>query len=263
MSDKSRVKYSEIVKVFGVSKPMNDAQINAIKVTKVKTEKLTCTGEIYLVGPVMTTLKITQPISFADGTSNLPSISFINDLHTGLFRASDGSIGMSVNGTTPLKVGSSNIVTSVPLTTSSGDLLLSAAGPNIDFGGKNLINYGSLVSNPNRYDLVSNMTLTTNSTPTLAMTVNLDIAAYAIDMSIVGAVGSSYIVFVVTFSIRNPSGTPNISILKKSIEYGPDPSLASADFQLNPVSNAFEIKVIGTSNPIKWRIGLTLTRQLY
>ncbi len=258
----SRIKYGDIVKIFGVTKPMNDAKINAIRTNKVTTDKLTCQGDIYLNGTILSTLNVTQPMLYEDGNVNQPSISFKSDKTLGLYKTNTDSLAVVKNGGELIKFDEANITANVPITTSSGDLMLSAAGPNIDFGGKNLYNYGSLITNPNRFDMVSTEVITTDATPTLLLSIPLDIAAYLGDLSIVGNTGVSTLTFSSAITIKNPSGTPTVTTTKYVLYK--DPSLSNAHIFWSSSANVANLMVVGVASvTIKWRAGITLTRQTY
>lgn len=260
--DPRRVTYKDIVSTFGVSRPMNDAQINSIKVPKVSTQSISCSGDVYITGVVQTPLKLAYAMSFPDGNPAAPGINFSSDLTSGIYRT-PSAVGLTHNGVSVAEFGN-NLSINGPISTPSGDLILNPTGNNIDFSGKNLVNFGTIVANPNRFDVVGTTVTTTDNTPVSALNITLDNAGYLCQLDVVGSSDIQVSVyFSVILSITNyPTAViPNYKILKK-IEDIPA-GLTGADISIMSNHNQIQIMVTGTSNTIKWLAGCTLTRQLF
>jgi hypothetical protein len=77
---------------------------------------------------------------FPDGSAAAPSITFINDDDTGIYRDGSGAVAFTSNSTQTVVVGP-NLQTNVPITTVGGqNLVLNPSGPAVDFTGHAIIN---------------------------------------------------------------------------------------------------------------------------
>src|SRR3990167_1758717 len=68
---------------------------------------------------------------FDDGTASSPSVSFLNDIDTGLYRITDNNIGFSVSGTLRLDIDATDIVSTLPFRGPNG----SVTAPTYSFSG--------------------------------------------------------------------------------------------------------------------------------
>lgn len=258
--DPHKVTYGEILNTYGTSSPKNNAQINSIIVPKVSTKTFVCSGDAYIGGNLQTILKTTQPVVFVQGSQQDPSMTFVNTSNGFYYNDTVEYIGVTINNNTVLTLGDP-IRVGAPISTISGDLILNPTGNNIDFSGKNLINYGSITSNPNRFDVIGVNVITTSAVPTNILNIALNLAAYTVQLDVVATSGVNSTIFSFIIFARNPTGMPNYTVIKKYEEL--IPSMLNVNVSFAVSSNMLHVVGIGNSDTINWLAGSTLTRQLY
>lgn len=154
-SDQNTLRPIEASEIFTQSVPSGDRTINGILVSVVSGERLNITGPTpsYIYGPINSNLTLAGGAQFPDGSAGAPSITFINDPDTGIYRSGDGSVAFTSNSTQTVVVGP-NLQTNVPITTVGGqNLVLNPSGPSVDFTGHTLINVGGLAVTGSKYQV--------------------------------------------------------------------------------------------------------------
>jgi hypothetical protein len=267
-NDLNVLRRGEISSIFQQSTPNGDRQINGIKLPVIAGQKLNITGDAYIYGVVKTPLNLAHGIRFPDGTPIAPSIAFINDPDTGIYRAGDGSVNFTSNGTPTVQIGPA-LQTFVPITTDIGqNLVLNPSGPSVDFSGKTLINIAGISTDPNRYEEIGATVTTINATPTVGLSSStISGAAYAvtIDVALANATdGTSSGGFTVFTKAKNIGGTVSLVAPYISSEYNLDPSLVGCTVTL-AASGAFINTVVTglAATTIRWRVVGTYTRQIF
>lgn len=158
-SDKLTVTFDELLTNFGKSAPVGDAQVNSVKTNRGSFVNINCTGDAFIGGKFRGPLRAYRGLILTDGSATHPAFIFEDDSDTGFYRSASGKITFVSNGQQVFEIGPSIVVDS-PITTTSGNLVLNPAGPNIDLSGKTLINAGGItvtVGNPN--DVIVNDSL--------------------------------------------------------------------------------------------------------
>jgi hypothetical protein len=184
---------ADVMGILGVSVPNGVAQINSIRTGIVSCKTLYVTENIWLIGALQTPLNITN-LYLSDGSMSSPSLAYSSDASTGMYYTG-GGLGFTVGGIPRLTVDST-ITINAPITTSGGqDLVLNPSGSNIDFTGHNIVNVGSIVTNPNRYEVVAPVTIITTTT------------ADTIIYNIPTVINSSYIIITEIIATDVTSGT--------------------------------------------------------
>jgi hypothetical protein len=141
-SDQNTLRPIETSEVFTQSVPSGDRTINGILVTVVSGDRLNISGPSpsYIYGPINSTLTLAGGAQFGDGSATAPSITFINDPDTGIYRDGSGAVSFTSNTNPTVTIGP-NLQTSVPITTPGGqNLVLNPSGPSVDFTGHSIIN---------------------------------------------------------------------------------------------------------------------------
>jgi hypothetical protein len=149
----------DILNNFGTTVSAGIAKITSVKTPRTIAQELYCTGDLWVLGQVRTVVNATKGVLIPNGTLQNPSIQFINSPSSGLYK-SGGNISIASGGTTVAQFSPSvaqihapNLSVASTITTPSGDLILQPAGSNIDIAGRNLVNVGSVIVNPNKYEI--------------------------------------------------------------------------------------------------------------
>ena len=127
---------------FGQSVTAGDRIVNSIIAPIISGGNLNITGPSasYIYGPINSQLTLVGGAKFPDGSAANPSITFINDDDTGIYRGGDGIVSFTSNGTNVVNVGTS-LQLSVPITTPGvQDLVLNPGGTNVNFSGHTIFN---------------------------------------------------------------------------------------------------------------------------
>lgn len=151
-NDSLMVNEDQQISILGKSAPGGRSQINSVYSQRLATATLYCSGDAYILGTVKTPLKLDKGILFGDGTPTAPSITFLNDADTGMYRVGAGDIGVTTNGVTRLTIADTAVSVDVPITTPTGNLVLNPDGPSIDCTGHTLINVGGVSINLPQHD---------------------------------------------------------------------------------------------------------------
>lgn len=269
-SDLNTLRSIETSEVFTQSIPSGDRTINGILVKIVAGEKLNITGPSpsYINGPINSTLILVGGARFPDGSPEHPSITFINDTNTGLYRGGDGGVSFTSNGGGIVTLGP-NLQTSVPITTpGSQNLVLNPGGPSVDFTGHTLINVGGIVQDPNYYPIVGPEVLTIDTTPIIGLTIPTDNDyAYAIDVDIAFANstdGTSSGGIFMQSKGKNIGGV--VSVVSPYIIYNShlDPGVmgCSASYATNGTDIIINVTGLNATD-IKWRAISNVTKQAF
>lgn len=269
-SDLNTLRPIETSEIFTQSVPSGDRTINGILVNIVSGENLNITGPTpsYIYGPINSTLIMAGGGQFPDGSPGHPSITFINDQTTGIYRAGDGSVSFTSMGSPTVTIGP-NLQTNVPITTPPGqNLVLNPGGPSVDFTNHTLINVAGISQNPNYYPLVGNQVLTTNTIPTIGLTIPTDTNyAYAIDVDIAFANSTDGVssggIFMQSKG-KNVGGV--VSIVSPYVKYNSNLDLGLAGCSASFASSGTDIliNVVGLAGVnVKWRVVSTVTKQAF
>jgi hypothetical protein len=258
MSSKQNITLAEVVQTYGTSAPAGSSQINSSSVPLVSTERVHCSGDAYVYGSFRTLVQATKGITAPDGTVIAPSIAFAADPSTGMWRSGTGQIGFSSVGVQSLIVSTSALETSAPITTPGGqNLVLEPSGPNIDCTGHNLINVGSIPTNPNYYQVIAPSVLTT-TTATPAAIYNVSTMSnygYTLRTDIVAVDdtdSTSTASIFITGAAKNIGGTVTVSA---NVTYGTSIDADLAGVSVSHVVSGTTIAVTATglaSTTIKW-----------
>ena len=212
-------------------------------------------GDLYVFGKFRTPLRMVYGALFPDGTITNPSIAFTNEPDLGFARLPTGELIIVKGGVIVASFDPVGL-TIEAITSATGDLLISAAGNNIDFDGKNLINVGSITSAAFFYDVVSTVIVTTTTAvPTLIIMVGtilntgyeLRIVVSAVDVTD----GTSTATFSRKLKAKNISGVVTISVATDVIATR-DVALAATNISLTVSGANVNINAIGTLDTIKW-----------
>lgn len=269
-SDLNTLRPIETSEIFTQSVPSGDRVINGILVDVVSGEKLNITGPSpsYIYGPINSNLTLAGGAQFPDGSAGNPSITFINDPDTGIYRGGDGSVSFTSNTSPTVTIGP-NLQTSVPITTPGvQNLVLNPGGPAIDCTNHFLINVAGISTNPNYYPVIGSQVLTVNAVPTVGLTIPTDSNfAYAIDVDIAFANstdGTSSGGIFMQSKGKNVGGV--VTVVSPYVKYNShlDPGLAgcSASFAISGTNILINVVGLGASN-VKWRAVATITKQAF
>ncbi len=266
--DTTVVSYDELLQKFGRSYPENNAQINSTYTNRSSMQTLYCSGDAYVYGLFKTPLRSEKGIQFADGTSSMPIITFESDTNTGFYRAGDGRVGMTSDGTVAMVMGGGAIQVHQPITTNSGDLTINPAGNNVDFSGKNLINVGNIASNTNRYEVITPAIVTTNdNVDTLLYNISMtNNSTYLINTDVTCTSTtdmSSSAVFKILCKAKNLGGVVSVNAILES-NYAIDNPLNGIVVNHSASGTNVAVNVTGlAATTIKWFGASVITRQLF
>lgn len=269
-SDLNTLRPIETSILFGQSVSAGDRTVNSVIAPIISGGNLNITGPApsYIYGPINSNLILAGGAQFPDGSAGSPSITFINDPDTGIFRAGDGAVSFTSNGSPTVVIGP-NLQTNVPITTPPGqNLVLNPSGPAIDCTNHFLINVAGISQNPNYFPLVGNQVQTTDTTPTIGLTIPTDTNyAYAIETNIAIANstdGTSSGGIFMQSKGKNIGGV--VTVITPYIKYSSnlDPILVGASALFSVSGTDILVTVIGLSGTnIKWRVSSTITRQSF
>jgi hypothetical protein len=269
-NDPNTLRPIETSEIFTQSVPSGDRTINGILVNIVSGERLNITGPSpsYIYGPINTNLILAGGAQFPDGSPGNPSITFINDPDTGIYRGGDGAVSFTSNSNPTVAIGP-NLNTSVPITTPPGNnLILNPGGPAIDCTNHFLINVAGITQDPNYVSIVGATVITPDTTPLTGLTIPTDANyAYAIEVNIAFANASdgtsSGGIFINTKG-KNIGGVASAVIPYIHLNRYLDPSLigCKAEFAILGSNIVVVVTGLGATN-IKWRAVATVTRQSF
>lgn len=231
----------------GKSYPRNIPTINSWFSQRVACNELYVSGNTWL-GPLQTALSFDSGIALPDGALGNPSLRFINWPQTGIYSPAANSFSLVSNATTIATVTPSAFSLSAPLTTSAGDLFLNPAGANVDFGGKNIVNVGSISTNPRAYDVIADGVLTTiDATPLAVLTIptisNAVYNAKTTVSTLIPATGDAA-TFTVEVRFKNIAGVLTITVI--DTKFSRDPVLQAGNATIAHVVNATNVDVMCT-----------------
>ena len=269
-NDLNTLRPIETSEIFTQSVPSGDRTINGILVHIVSGENLNITGPSpsYIYGPINSTLILAGGAKFPDGSPTNPSITFINDDTTGIYRGGNGSVSFT-SSTNPTVTIGPNLQTSVPITTpGSQNLVLNPGGPAIDCTNHFLINVAGIAQNPNYYPIVGNQVITTNTVPTVGLTIPTDTNyTYTIDVDIAFANstdGTSSGGIFMQSKGKNIGGV--VTIVSPYVKYNSnlDLGLAGCSASFSSSGTDILINVVGLAGVnVKWRVVSTITKQAF
>jgi hypothetical protein len=218
-------------------------------------------GDMYIYGAVKNTLVLeggVSGLSFENGSAVSPSVSFVGDPTSGYYLASPGVLGISSGGNSVAAFGPTG------LTSVSGDLVINSASSNIDFSGKNLVNVGGIAVSDNAYDVIAPTQITTtNTTPTILITIPLAAAAYTITTyvtatTLTNAMGG----YTSSVVVKNVGGVVTIGnqiAVANSIEA----DLNGSSINYTSSGTNLLVQVIGISGTVKWFGASKIVRSLF
>ncbi len=222
---------------------------------------LTVTGKIYGNGQ-----SASGTFGLNDGSLLTPSLYFLNETELGLYRPADGVLAFT-DGVVPIATASAaTFSVNQEISTEGGnDLSIRPGGPNVDFNGKNLINIGAIITNPNYFQIVSAAPVTTpDATPTSIASFTTDTdCVYTIraDISGISLVDSTSAASISLFaSGKNIGGTVTVaaSALTTTIV---DPALTGVGAGLTVSGTDIQLSVVGLAGiTIRWSGGGQVAR---
>lgn len=267
-NDLNVLRRAEISAIIAQTTPNGDRQINGVVAPKISGKQLYITGDAYIHGLIKTPLNLTSGIRFPDGSASAPSITFVNDPDTGIYRDSSGNVNFTSNGI-PMAVIGPTLQTNVPITTPSGqNLVINPDGPSVDFSGKTLINIGGLSTDPNSYEIVGGEILTTNATPVVGLTIStVTNASYNIHVEIVRANVSDN-TSAGNHSLytrgKNIGGVASATTPYIEFENNSDAGVASALANFQVSGSNINVMFVGiNATNIKWRAVAKIVRVLF
>lgn len=269
-SDPSHVNALQLNSVFSVTHANPQEQkITGMRVGTLSARDLYVDGNIWLVGVLQTPLNVTSGIAFPDGSLPAPSIAFTNDLSSGFFRNLTAGFNAASGGTLLATFNPTAVQFGVPISTTSGNLVINPAGASVDFSGKTLINVGGISTNPDHYDIYGAAITTTDATPVTVITIpTVTNSVWLINARVLAANSVSLAdtaSFTFRFRISNESGNMSSTIIdyERAVDTPlTTPTLIGIDAHI--IGANVEIKVTGqVSTTIKWNGVATVDRLLF
>jgi hypothetical protein len=256
----------EVSALLGVSSPAGNYQINSVRAPRLVGDELYVQGNSYLQGPIVTNLILSRSLLLPDGTPGSPSLAFQSDPLTGLYGPAGGQVGFTSGGVQQVVIGGGELNTNVPITTPGGqNLILNPSGPSIDCTGHTLVNVAGIVTNPNYYTVIGQIT-TINATPTAAVTLStITNAAYTIECAITFTNQNDLVScgsFVVMSRAKNIGGvvtvvTPYVDLIANN-----DLTLAGTTVAFAASGTNIVVNVTGlVATTINWTTSVVVTRQ--
>lgn len=239
--------------------------VNSIKVNNVWTKRLYCEGLIFANGfNLISGGGASGTIALDDGSVATPSMYFTNSPQTGIYR-SGNNVAFASGGVQTLSVGSSIIASSTITSPPAQNLSINSSTSVIDFNGATLTNVGGITSNPNRYEVIATVPVTTiNATPTTLYVIpTITNAGYTISSDIVcvdNTDNTSTGGLIVSAKGKNLGGTVTVSAtmeLNTAIDAG------IAGIQVVHTASGTNIAVTVTGlvgHNLKWFGATTVTR---
>ena len=159
--------------VFATSCPGGEPRLNGLTAPRLSGNVLYIDGRIINVSPFEKPVIASAGVLLPNGTQAEPSLAFIDEFATGMYKSSPGEITFTVGNTPSLRVTQATTYTAPEITTFGGaDLSLNPGGPNINFNGKNLIGVGGISTDPNKIIFSSGTpVVTADDTPTTIATI--------------------------------------------------------------------------------------------
>ena len=269
-NDSSLLTNDELLSIYGTSSPAGNKQVNAVKAQALYGGKLVISGDAFIYGCMRTPLQLCAGVYFGDGTEVAPSITFIGDTMTGLYRTGNGLIGFASQGVTDMVVGNNAVQIDAEITTSMGsNLVINPSGSSIDFSGKTLINIGGISTNPNRYEIIAPTTIITpNATPTTVLIIpTVTGAAYTIIVDVaIACVTDSISTASIAISTKAKNIGGVVTAVTPYARYHPilDAALASISVAFTISGTNVLVTATGSaSTTVKWQAAANITRQLF
>lgn len=255
----------ELLGIYAVSAPRNNPQVNGVKAPR-----LSSYGDIYAAGNIICQGRVIAGgggrSGLPDGTELQPSLYFINEPELGLWRPSSGVIGLT-DGLNPIANASATTfsVNNELSTIGGNDLSILPGGPNVNFNGKNLINVGAIIVNPNYFQAITDTPITTSdATPTGIIDIaTTSDAAYTVrtEISGISVTDSNSVCSITMFaSFKNIGGTVS-ALTPKLQSVITDAPLAGVSASLIVSGITVQVAVIGLAGTnIRWSGGSNVTR---
>lgn len=248
--------------MFSTSAPAGKPQVEGINAPYVYSSgDIHADGNLIVGGKIIGGGSSSGTFGLDNGTSTAPSLYFTAENDLGMYRPAAGTIAFT-DGGVPIAAGTTTTfqVNNQLSTAGGNDLSILPGGPNVDFNGRNLINVGAIIANPNYFQIVSAAPVTTpNATPTPVVSFATAIdTAYAVRAEITG------------ISLVDATSTASISLFAKGKNIGGVVSVTAAtlttvitDAPLDGVSAQLtvsginiDVAVIGLGGiNIKWSAG--------
>ena len=137
-----RAIFDDVRPIFGISYINERIIVNSIHVPIVRCDTSYVNGDLHVGGRIFGDFDVEDSCRLIDGSAASPSLSFISDLSTGVYRTALGEFGISHLSNPRLFIGTT-IGINGPLTTTAGPLDLMPAG-DVDFHGRDLLNVGEI-----------------------------------------------------------------------------------------------------------------------
>lgn len=275
MSRRIKLTPAQKCSIYATSAPGGKPQINGVTAPRLATDILYVEDCIITDAPFKRPINAVSGIILPDGTITAPAITFATEPNTGLYKNAPGEVTFVTAGTPSLRATTTTTTTAPELTTFGGaSLSINPAGPDIDFNGKNLVNVGAIVTDPNKIPISSGTPVdTVDDTPTTIATLTTDTnASYSFDMviSCISTFDNSSSASIRMFAKgKNIAGTVSVNNSAKHLVVIADPLLLSGGN--NPIvtaiiavsGSAIVIQAVGPVGlPIRWYATGEATRVL-
>ena len=161
--------------------------------------------------------------------------------------------------------GSTLNIGTVVTTPPGENLVLNPSGPSVDFSGKNIVNVGSVTTDPNYETIVAPAVESTNPVPIIGATLptTADVA-YTIraEVAMVNVTdNTSTGSFVAMTRGKNIGGTVTVVQPYVSITASKDIPVQPAQISFGVSGTEIVLNITGTSDLLRWKIALTVTKQ--
>jgi hypothetical protein len=251
--------------ILSITYASGQPSVSAVVAPRLSCDSLYVSGDMYLYGSVQTPLNLAAGVSgfeFNNGSASAPTVSFVGDPTSGFYLASTGNIGVSSGGVATAAFGPTGLTS-----LGGADLVINSSSSNVNFSGKNLINVGSISSNPNWFDSAPmTQVVTTDATPTTLLSIPTATgAAYTLQAEVTAANSTSGTCgsFFASSRAWNVGGTLQISSQYNTIT-SLDASLASASIAYGTSGTNITLVVTGVvSNTVKWFGVVRVVRSLF
>lgn len=161
----------ELLSIYAVSSPGGNPQVNGVQAPHLASYgDLYVAGNAYIKGTITSGGSGTGTYGLADGTQLAPSLYFVTEPELGIWKPAVGTIGLT-DGVNPIaEASASSFRVNNELGTLGGNnLSINPGGPNVDFNGKNLINVGAIILNPNYFQAISPVPVVTPNAAPVAL----------------------------------------------------------------------------------------------
>lgn len=224
--------------VYATSCPGGEPQLNGVTAPRLAGKVLYIEDEAIVPAPFTKTIIATEGVLLPNGSQSDPPLAFIDEFATGLFKKAPGEVAITVGNIIGLCVSQTTVTVAPTITTFGGtNLSINPGGPDIDFNGKNLVNVGAVVSDPNKIPFSSGTPVTTlTDTPTTVATIATTADnAYSIDavISCISTLDNDSTASIKLFGKgKNIAGTVSVSSGANHVIRIADPPLQGAGVPL-------------------------------